>query len=79
MLDPMLTTTLARLEGDIRKQQIVWVALNKGILTRIAEELEVSAPMVGDVLRGYRTSRDGRIEAKLASLGAPGFKSDPAA
>jgi hypothetical protein len=57
-----------------KKKQIVWVYENPGLLTRIAREMSCTQPFVSRVLYGDKRSRDGRIEEKLAELGAPGFK-----
>lgn len=50
-----------------------WLVDNPGVLTRIAEELDVTSVFVGDVLYGRRKSTGGVVEKKLAKLGAPGF------
>jgi hypothetical protein len=36
-----------------KKKQIVWVAENHGVLTRIAREIPCSQPFVSGVLYGY--------------------------
>jgi predicted XRE-type DNA-binding protein len=76
-------TTLAQIrdaQRQLRQQRILWLDDQpKGILTRIAEEFGVSQPFVSDVLHNRRTSAEGRIEKRLAELGAPGFTPTKAA
>lgn len=52
---------------------IVWLAQNRGILTRIAKGMKppVTCQFVGQVVRGIRKSQDGRVERVLRSHGAP--------
>ncbi len=52
---------------------IVWLAQNRGVLSKIAEQVKptVSPQFVGQICRGKRKSRDGKIERILKSYGAP--------
>lgn len=61
--------TLTRSEERRR----VWLARNPGVLRKLADEFGVSPPFMTDVLQKKRNSKDGRIEARLTELGAPGF------
>lgn len=67
-------STLSQVENALKKarqQRILWLDENKGILTRIANEVGVSQPFVSDVFHGKRNSD--AVAAKLAEAGAPGF------
>lgn len=52
---------------------IVWLANNRGVLTRLAEQMKppVTPQFVGQICRGTRKSKDGRIERILRAYGAP--------
>lgn len=50
---------------------LVWVSNNRGKLTEIAGKASVSAQFVHLVLRGERSSSDGRVERLLREAGAP--------
>ena len=52
----------------------MWVSQNRGILTSIADRLNVTPQMVHMVLRGLRKSEGGKIERMLREAGAPGAK-----
>lgn len=65
--------TVERAQRVDRSRRILWVADNKGVLTKIAEELGVTQPFVSDVFYGRRKSRNGDVEKRLAEFGAPGF------
>jgi hypothetical protein len=56
-----------------KPEMILWIAQNRGILTKVADAMrpQVSVQFVGQVARGLRQSKDGSIERKLKSLGAP--------
>ena len=57
-------------DQDIERK--VWLARNPRIISRLAEQLDVSPSMVYGVLKGRRRSH--RVSAALAAAGAPGFK-----
>jgi hypothetical protein len=59
---------------NARRRRIVWLDENKGILTRIANQIGVSVPYVSDVFHGKRNND--AVAAKLADAGAPGFKTE---
>lgn len=70
-------SNLSQSETAIRKarrQRIIWLDENKGILTRIADQIGVSLPYVSDVFHGKRNSE--AVATKLAEAGAPGFKAE---
>jgi len=48
-----------------------WVAVNRGVLTRIARDVKVSPQFVHQCLRKLRQSEDGRVERLLRQAGAP--------
>lgn len=50
---------------------LVWVSNNRGKLTDIAGKSNVSPQFVHLVLRGERSSSDGRVERLLREAGAP--------
>jgi hypothetical protein len=50
---------------------LVWVQYNRGTLTKIAREAQVSPQFVHLVMRGARSSTAGRIEKLLRERGAP--------
>jgi hypothetical protein len=50
---------------------LVWVSDNRGAMTSIAEKAGVSPQFVHLVLRGARSSSDGRVERLLREKGAP--------
>lgn len=50
-----------------------WLSQNRGILSRLAEEFEVTQPFVSRVFYGEARSGELRIERRLAELGVPGF------
>tara|TARA_R110000868_G_scaffold238788_1_gene493267 strand:+ start:458 stop:649 length:192 start_codon:yes stop_codon:yes gene_type:complete len=52
---------------------ILWINQNRGILTKVARELNppCSSQYVSQVARGIRRSKDGTIERKLKSIGCP--------
>lgn len=56
-----------------KPEMIVWLDQNRGVLSKIALAMrpQVTPQYVGQVARGKRRSRDGSIERKLKSLGAP--------
>lgn len=56
-----------------RERQILWLAANRGILSRIAAELGTSRSAVSHVLAGRSTSA--LVGRALAAAGAPGFTS----
>ncbi len=60
---------------------LVWVHHNRGALTKIAREAQVSPQFVHLVMRGARSSTAGRIERLLRERGAPlhGDETAPAA
>ena len=60
-------------DQDIERK--VWLARNPRIISRLAEQLDVSPSMVYGVLKGRRRSR--RVSAALAAAGAPGFQESP--
>ena len=66
----MCTVTQA---DALRLAKSDWLRANRGILTRIAAELDppVSASVVCRIFNGRETSA--RVAARLADLGAPGF------
>jgi predicted transcriptional regulator len=47
-----------------------WVAANRGALSEIARDLEVTPQFVHQVLRGERKSADSRVELALRKRGA---------
>jgi hypothetical protein len=64
----------AAYESPHERRVRLWMARHpRGIQRRIAEDLGVTGVFVGDVLRKRRNSTDGRVEAYLGKLGAPGF------
>ena len=67
---------MSKLSQKKPNRKVVWMARNKGILARIADELNLSRPFVGEVFWGTRSSRSGDVERKLAEAKAPGFKSE---
>jgi hypothetical protein len=56
-----------------KEAMIVWLAQNRGILTKIAALAKppVTGQFVGQIARGIRKSIDGKIERMLRSHGAP--------
>ena len=50
---------------------LVWVSRNRGKLTEIAEKAKCSPQFVHMVMRGERSSSDGRVERLLREYGAP--------
>lgn len=58
---------------QLNEAMIVWLAQNRGLLSKIAEQVKpsVTPQFVGQVCRGKRKSRDGKIERILRSYGAP--------
>lgn len=58
---------------DTQKAKRYWLADNKGACSRIARELSLTPRFVLDVFWGFRNSRTGQVEARLADLKAPGF------
>jgi hypothetical protein len=60
-------------EQDRLDRLAIWVARNRGIQTRIAEDMRpvVTAQFVHHVLMGRRRSRGGVVEKKLKLAGAP--------
>ena len=58
--------------ADLEVERKVWLARNPRIISRLAEQLDVSPSMVYGVLKGRRRSH--RVSAALAAAGAPGFK-----
>lgn len=59
--------------SQTKPEMIIWISNNRGILTKVAQAMrpQVSVQFVGQVARGKRQSKDGSIERKLKSLGAP--------
>lgn len=51
-----------------------WVRNNRGVLTRLAKEFELSVTFIQQVTYGRLRSRDLRVENKLAALGCPGHR-----
>jgi len=56
-----------------KEAMILWLAQNRGLLTKIADEMrpKVTPQFVGQVCRGARRSKDGKVERILRSHGAP--------
>ncbi len=56
-----------------KEAMIIWLANNRGVLSKIAEEMrpKVTPQFVGQVCRGTRKSKDGKIERILRTHGAP--------
>jgi hypothetical protein len=54
-----------------REKQILWLAANRGVLSRIAAQLGTSRSAVSHVLAGRSTSA--LVGRALADAGAPGF------
>lgn len=59
--------------NQTKPEMIVWLARNRGKLTEIALSLapKVTPQFVGQVARGLRSSKDGKIERALRANGAP--------
>ena len=64
----------SRIKKPDTTEVVVWVSQNRGILTSIADRLNVTPQMVHMVLRGLRKSEGGKIERMLREAGAPGAK-----
>lgn len=60
-------------ETDLDYARYLWTKANKGLITKIADELGYSQPFVSDVFYKKRNSTGGIVEARLTELGAPGF------
>ncbi len=50
---------------------LLWIGQNRGVLTKIAKEVNRSAQFVHLVYYGRRNSSDGRVERLLRERGAP--------
>ena len=52
---------------------IVWLAQNRGILTKVSKQMKppVTSQFVSQVCRGIRNSKDGKVERLLRQYGAP--------
>ena len=57
--------------SEKRERIVIWLHRNRGALTDIAAECDVSPQFVGMILRGERSSRDGEIERRLMQWKAP--------
>lgn len=51
-----------------------WVRKNRGVLTRLAKEFDLSVTFIQAVTYGRTSSKDWRVESKLATLGCPGHR-----
>lgn len=58
---------------NLRELRLLWLAEQRGILTRIARETGFSASKIQDNFYGKVARRDPVVIAKLAEAGAPGF------
>lgn len=58
---------------QLNEAMIVWLAQNRGKLSEIAKQMKptVTPQFVGQICRGKRKSRDGKVERILRSYGAP--------
>jgi hypothetical protein len=68
----MTTPTVSQQNAQKRD----WLLRNRGVLTRVSRELAVSVAFASDVFWGRRRSTTRQVEARLADLGAPGFKDE---
>ncbi len=50
---------------------LLWIAQNRGLMTRMAVDFHVTQQFIAMVLRGQRKSKDGRVERALRAEGAP--------
>lgn len=55
----------------LQERAALWVLRNRGELSRIAKQLEVSPQFVHMVLMGKRNSDEGKVESALRKAGAP--------
>lgn len=60
------------MRSDLKFERKVWLLKHPGVVQSISREMQVSASLIYQVLRGAK--RSARVAAALAAAGAPGFE-----
>lgn len=70
--------TLAQInaDGDLETRKVLWLRRNRGILTRLSQEFDLSYSMIAACFWGKTASGERRVERRFAELGAPGFDAE---
>jgi hypothetical protein len=68
-----MTLTQNNAGDDLETRKVLWLRRNRGILTRLSQEFDLSYSMIASCFWGKTASGERRVERRFAELGAPGF------